>query len=247
MVLLLPMIWLAMGLTVPLTGTVVDAGGRPVAGATVWLADTEGDRQRPEVLATTQTDDRGRFWLERPDDLAVRGSHWSPTLWAYKPGLRVAFIVFRRRCQEPMSRSAWCSARRLPPRSASSSPTASPSRGARPIARDDPQGPTATGGDARPLRGNDRRRRPGHARRPRARRHLLARGDGPDQIVVQCPAGRPRYRNRSRSARSAGSRSGSSATNRRTSAAGRSPPGRYRPSRDTAVRSYPSCPEDDRQ
>ena len=54
---LIPLAWLALGLTVPLSGTVVDAAGRPVEGATVWLGDTIATRQGPEVLATTDTDD----------------------------------------------------------------------------------------------------------------------------------------------------------------------------------------------
>ncbi len=92
---LLPVLWLAMGMTVPLNGTVVDSAGRPVAGATVWLGDTIATRPGPEVLATARTDDRGRFRLERADDLAGRGVMWSPTLWAYHPGSRVAFREFK--------------------------------------------------------------------------------------------------------------------------------------------------------
>ena len=88
--------WGALGMTVPLSGMVEDAAGRPVAGATVWLGDTVATRQGPEVLATAETDDRGHFRLERADDLAGRGGIWSPTLWAFKPGSRIAFIEFKR-------------------------------------------------------------------------------------------------------------------------------------------------------
>jgi hypothetical protein len=95
MALLMPMAYLVLGMTVPLAGTVVDAAGRPVAGATVWLGDTIANRQGPEVLATGATDDHGRFWLERADDLTGRGALWSPTLWAYHPGARVAFLEFK--------------------------------------------------------------------------------------------------------------------------------------------------------
>lgn len=95
MAMLIPVAWLALGMTVPLSGTVVDADGRPVAGATVWLGDTIATRQGPEVLATAEADDRGHFQLERADDLAGRGGMWSPTLWAYQPGSRVAFIEFK--------------------------------------------------------------------------------------------------------------------------------------------------------
>ena len=92
---LAPLAWLVIGLTVPLSGTVRDASGRPVAGATVWLGDTFSKREGPEVLATGKTDHQGRFRLERTDDLAGRGSFWSPTLWAYAPGHRIAFKEFK--------------------------------------------------------------------------------------------------------------------------------------------------------
>ena len=94
---LIPFMWLAIGLTgtVPLSGTVVDAGGRPVAGASVWLSDTIPNRQGVNVLAAAETDPQGRFQLERADDLKGRGDMWSPTLWAYKPGARVAFHEFK--------------------------------------------------------------------------------------------------------------------------------------------------------
>ena len=92
---LIPAVFLALGATVPLVGSVADADGRPVAGATVWLGDTMATRKGPEVLATAETDDRGRFRLERDDDLAGRGGIWSPTLWAYKPGARLAFVEFK--------------------------------------------------------------------------------------------------------------------------------------------------------
>ncbi|MGP0066611.1 MAG: carboxypeptidase regulatory-like domain-containing protein, partial [Isosphaeraceae bacterium] len=92
---LIPMICLAMGMTVPLSGTVVDADNQPVAGATVWLADTPPNQQVAKVLAGAVTDAEGRFRLDRPDDLAGRGSQrWSPTVWAYKPGSRVGFVEF---------------------------------------------------------------------------------------------------------------------------------------------------------
>ncbi len=92
-----PLAWLALGMTVPLTGTVVDGQGRPVAGASVWLADTIATREGPDVLAGAETDEQGRFRLDRADDLAGRGAIWSPTLWAYKPGARVASVEFKRK------------------------------------------------------------------------------------------------------------------------------------------------------
>lgn len=105
MAMLVPVTLIALGMTVPLSGTVVDADGRPVAGAAVWLGDTIATRHGPEVLAAGETDDRGRFRLERADDLAGRGVMWSPTLWAYKPGSRVAYREFKRnlpRADEPV-------------------------------------------------------------------------------------------------------------------------------------------------
>jgi len=58
---------------------------------------TIATRQGPEVLATAGTDDRGRFRLERADALAGRGGMWSPTLWAFQPGSRLAFVEFKRK------------------------------------------------------------------------------------------------------------------------------------------------------
>src|SRR5690242_16591123 len=97
MAMLLSMACLALGMTVPLSGTVEDGAGRPVAGATVWLSGMAANRQGPEVLATAETDERGRFRLEREADLVGRGGHLPPTLWAYKPGARLANLEFKRR------------------------------------------------------------------------------------------------------------------------------------------------------
>ncbi len=96
MTMLIAVACLAMGTTVPLSGTVEDAAGKPVAGAVIWLGDTIANRQGPETLATAKTDDQGRFQLERADDLESRVGYWSPTLWAYKPGSRVAYVEFKR-------------------------------------------------------------------------------------------------------------------------------------------------------
>ena len=87
--------WLAIGMTVPLTGTVEDADGKPVAGATVWLGDTAANIKGPELLGIAETDEKGAFRLERDADLVGRGGIWSPTLWAYKPGARIAFLEFK--------------------------------------------------------------------------------------------------------------------------------------------------------
>ncbi len=93
--------WLVLGWTTPMTGTVVDAEGRPVAGASVWLGDTFAKRAGPDLLASAETDEAGRFRLDREDDLAGRGTSWSPALWAYKPGLHVASVEFKNRIPGP--------------------------------------------------------------------------------------------------------------------------------------------------
>jgi hypothetical protein len=97
MTVLMPLMWLMVEMTVPLTGTVVDAGGHPVAGASVWLGGTYGTRQGLALLGTARTDDRGRFRLDRADDDRPADWAWQtrPALWAYKPGLRVGFIEFK--------------------------------------------------------------------------------------------------------------------------------------------------------
>jgi hypothetical protein len=52
---------LVLATTVPLSGTVEDALGRPVAGAMVWLGDTITTHHGPEVLASGLTDEKGAF------------------------------------------------------------------------------------------------------------------------------------------------------------------------------------------
>jgi hypothetical protein len=48
MALLLHMSWFLVTITIPLLGSVVDAAGRPVAGASVWLGDTTANRHGPD-------------------------------------------------------------------------------------------------------------------------------------------------------------------------------------------------------
>lgn len=93
--LLIPWAWVTLGMAVPLSGTVVDGEGKSVAGATIWLGDTHAKHEGPEVLATAEADEVGRFRLGRAEDLAGRGRAWSPTLWAYKPGLGVGHVEFK--------------------------------------------------------------------------------------------------------------------------------------------------------
>jgi len=101
--LLTPWSWIALvGMSVPLAGTVEDAGGRPVARASVWLSDSYAREPGPgEILAEATTDAEGRFRLDRPDGLVGRGASWSPTLWAHKPGARLAFVEFKHQVPGP--------------------------------------------------------------------------------------------------------------------------------------------------
>lgn len=94
--------------TAPLSGTVVDAEGRPAAGVSVWLSSTgptsQGPtgaiNQGPKALTTAETDDEGRFQIERPDDSKVEGGSWHSALWAYRPGSRLARLVLKWRLPE---------------------------------------------------------------------------------------------------------------------------------------------------
>ena len=64
-----------------LRGVVVDAGGRPAAGAEVVAASRSWDGEPPAVIGRTLTDDQGRFAIE------PAGGSWGPaTLWAIRPG-----------------------------------------------------------------------------------------------------------------------------------------------------------------
>src|SRR4051794_33897406 len=101
MSLLMPVVWMALGATVPLTGTVEDPGGKPVEGATVWLADAYRKAAGEDILAKAETDAQGRFRLDRDEGLAGRGASWSPTLWAYRPGSRIGFVTFKGRLPGP--------------------------------------------------------------------------------------------------------------------------------------------------
>ena len=79
--------------TVPLAGVVVDAEGKPVEAADVWLAGLPW-WNGTETLAHAQTDGRGRFSLDRPADAAGRGPSLPVALWAYRPGHRLGLKAF---------------------------------------------------------------------------------------------------------------------------------------------------------
>ena len=86
----------ALGMSIPLVGTVHDPSGQPIAGASVMLGDTYGTRTTEELLGSTTTDVAGKFRLDRDEALVGRGGYWSPTLWVFAPGYRVAFEEFKR-------------------------------------------------------------------------------------------------------------------------------------------------------
>ena len=86
----------ALGMSIPLVGSVEDATGQPIAGASVVLGDTYGTRPTDELLGSTTTDEAGKFRLDRDEAMVGRGSSWSPTLWVFAPGYRVAFKEFKR-------------------------------------------------------------------------------------------------------------------------------------------------------
>lgn len=81
--------------TIVLTGTVENHGGKPVEGASVWLVDADRTEPGADVLAEGKTDAAGGFQLDRANDLAGRGAFGSSTLWAHKPGARLAYREFR--------------------------------------------------------------------------------------------------------------------------------------------------------
>ncbi len=92
---LVPLVWimLAQAPTTPLTGLVVDAEGKPVAGVDLVLVGLPS--QETPTLARGQSGEEGRFTLERPTDLA--GEHHpqrAPILWAVKSGYRLAVTRF---------------------------------------------------------------------------------------------------------------------------------------------------------
>jgi hypothetical protein len=79
--------------TVSLVGTTVDGEGKPVAGAELWLIANLGPDDSPTV-ARGRSDEHGRFSIERPATLAGLNVYRTVTLWAHRPGLRVARLPF---------------------------------------------------------------------------------------------------------------------------------------------------------
>ncbi len=94
---------------VPVLGLVVDASGKPVHDADLWLtratrtgddpksgmelfwaARASGDEKEDKVvLAHTRSDVQGRFRLEVPTEVAARPAPVSLVVWAVQPGSRI--------------------------------------------------------------------------------------------------------------------------------------------------------------
>jgi hypothetical protein len=97
-----PLIWfaLAQGSTVPLTGTVVGPGGKPVVGADLILVGLPS--YDPPVISRGKSGEGGRFSLDHPANLA--GDHdpqRAPILWAVKPGFRLSTTRFPEALPKP--------------------------------------------------------------------------------------------------------------------------------------------------
>lgn len=93
--------WMVLALgavAVPLAGTVVDTGGEPVGGVSLWLtAPADHYPDVPEVLALAETDARGRFSLDWPAKPEKDDRRDPPTLWAYRRGAKIGVKVLSAR------------------------------------------------------------------------------------------------------------------------------------------------------
>ena len=216
--------WLVLTAAPPLqpssvSGTVVDPGGKPVKGATVWLtAFVRFDADVGIWRRSRRTPRAGSRSTPRP---AVATGPGSLNLWAHSPGTRVAIASASNRPKDD----------RGPIRLALGPPARTPVRvlgvDGKPVAgaavrlsslrlARRPAG-QARGHDRRAGRASDRGGRP-RTDRPRRRHGRGARHPG-----AQRPA-RTRRRRPCSSCRSAGSRRGSCRTTRRPWPAGRSSP-----------------------
>ncbi len=77
------------------SGKVLTADGKPVAGADVWLVAETHPRPKAIVVSQTRTDESGRFrliWDEKPFKGTFLGSH---AVWAHLPGFRPARAMFQ--------------------------------------------------------------------------------------------------------------------------------------------------------
>ena len=89
---------------VPLAGTVVDPGGKPLADAEVWLT-TLSHKFETETLGKAKTDPSGRFGLAIPDSWfqTPYGARQELGLVAAKEGFRLAAISYSRSAIPPQS------------------------------------------------------------------------------------------------------------------------------------------------
>ena len=76
----------------PLTGEVVDGRGKPVSGVEVALAFGLTGAGSVPILATTTTDEAGRFHLARLSNQQLAGIDATGTLWALKSGLGLGMV-----------------------------------------------------------------------------------------------------------------------------------------------------------
>ncbi len=81
--------------SVPVSGVVVDAEGRPAAGAQVFLTGLQTVGGWPPVLGRATTDDAGKFHFEAPADADDPNAPAAAALWAVRPGALVAARVLR--------------------------------------------------------------------------------------------------------------------------------------------------------
>ncbi len=70
----------------PITGTLVDQEGKPVAGAEVRLSCGMAADGTVPTLESIRTDREGRFRLTVPTRDRLRGLRWFGAVWAYRPG-----------------------------------------------------------------------------------------------------------------------------------------------------------------
>ena len=158
----------------PITGTLIDQDGTPVAGAEVRLSCEMAADGTVPTLESIRTDREGRFRLAVPTRDRLRGLSWYGAVWAYRPGsaLTVADVTLMQKIdQAPLTlRLRAAAPRTLTVRGRDGKPVA----GARVTLRSihgaaAPRHPAPAPRRAGPtvLR-HDRRRRQGGARRPLA-------------------------------------------------------------------------------
>jgi hypothetical protein len=87
----------------PLASVVVDATGRPAAGAEVWLLFGDSPLGNVDVYDHATADDRGQFRVTIPGRWfdTARTVYHHVALVAYKPGHRLAALAFGKQWQPP--------------------------------------------------------------------------------------------------------------------------------------------------